>query len=175
MLTVYADINIKSLRMTTVYLSIGTNIGDKKKQLEEAISRIGNQVGKIVSRSAFYVTEPWGFESKNTFLNGAVTAETELEADDVLKATQNIEKEMGRKEKSVNGAYKDRIIDIDILMYGNDIINTDRLTVPHKLMHERAFVLEPLAEIAPDVIIPKINISVKEALERLQAKLGTND
>lgn len=161
--------------MTKVYLSIGTNIGNKKEQLEEAVSKIGNQVGKVVSRSAFYVTEPWGFESTNTFLNGAVIAETELGADDVLRATQNIEKEMGRKEKSINGAYKDRIIDIDILMYGNDIINTDGLTVPHKLMHERAFVLEPLAEIAPDVIIPKINISVKEALVKLQAKIGAND
>lgn len=161
--------------MTRVYLSIGTNIGNKKEQLEEAISKIGNQVGEVVSRSAFYVTEPWGFESTNTFLNGAVIAETELGAYDVLKATQNIEKGMGRKEKSVNGAYKDRIIDIDILMYGNDIINTDRLTVPHKLMHERAFVLEPLAEIAPDVIIPKINISVKETLVKLQAKIGAND
>lgn len=161
--------------MTKVYLSIGTNIGNKKEQLEEAVSKIGNQVGKVVSRSAFYVTEPWGFESTNTFLNCAVIAETELEPEDVLRATQNIEKEMGRKEKSINGAYKDRIIDIDILMYGNDIINTDGLTVPHKLMHERAFVLEPLAEIAPDVIIPKINISVKETLVKLQAKIGAND
>lgn len=153
--------------MTTVYLSLGTNIGNKEKQMNEAIERIEAQIGNVVSRSTFYVTEPWGFESKNSFLNATVKIETELSADEVLKETQNIEREMGRMEKSEKGKYKDRIIDIDILMYGTSIIDSPNLTIPHKFMKERRFVLEPLAEIASEVVIPGTDISVSKALNLL--------
>ena len=149
--------------MATVYLSLGTNIGNKEKQMNEAIERIETQIGDVVSRSTFYVTEPWGFESENSFLNAAVKIETELSADEVLKETQNIEREMGRMEKSEKGKYKDRIIDIDILMYGTSIIDSPNLTIPHKFMKERRFVLEPLAEIASEVVIPGTDISVSKA------------
>lgn len=159
--------------MATVYLSLGTNIGNKEKQMNEAIERIETQIGDVVSRSTFYVTEPWGFESENSFLNAAVKIETVLSADEVLKETQNIEREMGRKEKSEKGKYKDRIIDIDILMYGTSIIDSPNLTIPHKFMKERRFVLEPLAEIASEVVIPGTGISVSKALNLLinKAKL----
>lgn len=159
--------------MATVYLSLGTNIGNKEKQMNEAIERIETQIGDVVSRSTFYVTEPWGFESENSFLNAAVKIETELSADEVLKETQNIEREMGRMEKSEEGKYKDRIIDIDILMYGTSIIDSPNLTIPHKFMKERRFVLEPLAEIASEVVIPGTGISVSKALNLLinKAKL----
>lgn len=159
--------------MATVYLSLGTNIGNKEKQMNEAIERIETQIGDVVSRSTFYVTEPWGFESENSFLNAAVKIETELSADEVLKETQNIEREMGRMEKSEKGKYKDRIIDIDILMYGTSIIDSPNLTIPHKFMKERRFVLEPLAEIASEVVIPGTGISVSKALNLLinKAKL----
>lgn len=153
--------------MATVYLSLGTNIGNKEKQMHEAIERIETQIGDVVSRSTFYVTEPWGFESENSFLNAAVKIETELSADEVLKETQNIEREMGRMEKSEKGKYKDRIIDIDILMYGTSIIDSPNLTIPHKFMKERRFVLEPLAEIASEVVIPGTDISVSKALNLL--------
>lgn len=153
--------------MATVYLSLGTNIGNKEKQMNEAIERIETQIGDVVSRSTFYVTEPWGFESENSFLNTAVKIETELSADEVLKETQNIEREMGRMEKSEKGKYKDRIIDIDILMYGTSIIDSPNLTIPHKFMKERRFVLEPLAEIASEVVIPGTDISVSKALNLL--------
>lgn len=153
--------------MATVYLSLGTNIGNKEKQMNEAIERIETQIGDVVSRSTFYVTEPWGFESENSFLNAAVKIETELSADEVLKETQNIEREMGRMEKSEKGKYKDRIIDIDILMYGTSIIDSPNLTIPHKFMKERRFVLEPLAEIASEVVIPGTGISVSKALNLL--------
>lgn len=153
--------------MATVYLSLGTNIGNKEKQMNEAIERIETQIGDVVSRSTFYVTEPWGFESENSFLNAAVKIETELSADEVLKETQNIEREMGRMEKSEEGKYKDRIIDIDILMYGTSIIDSPNLTIPHKFMKERRFVLEPLAEIASEVVIPGTGISVSKALNLL--------
>lgn len=159
--------------MATVYLSLGTNIGNKEKQMNEAIERIETQIGDVVSRSTFYITEPWGFESENSFLNAAVKIETELSADEVLKETQNIEREMGRMEKSEEGKYKDRIIDIDILMYGTSIIDSPNLTIPHKFMKERRFVLEPLAEIASEVVIPGTDISVSKALNLLinKAKL----
>ncbi len=159
--------------MATVYLSLGTNIGNKEKQMNEAIERIETQIGDVVSRSTFYVTEPWGFESENSFLNAAVKIETVLSADEVLKETQNIEREMGRMEKSEKGKYKDRIIDIDILMYGTSIIDSPNLTIPHKFMKERRFVLEPLAEIASEVVIPGTGISVSKALNLLinKAKL----
>lgn len=153
--------------MATVYLSLGTNIGNKEKQMNEAIERIETQIGDVVSRSTFYVTEPWGFESENSFLNAAVKIETVLSADEVLKETQNIEREMGRMEKSEEGKYKDRIIDIDILMYGTSIIDSPNLTIPHKFMKERRFVLEPLAEIASEVVIPGTGISVSKALNLL--------
>lgn len=153
--------------MATVYLSLGTNIGNKEKQMNEAIERIETQIGDVASRSTFYVTEPWGFESENSFLNAAVKIETELSADEVLKETQNIEREMGRMEKSEKGKYKDRIIDIDILMYGTSIIDSPNLTIPHKFMKERRFVLEPLAEIASEVVIPGTGISVSKALNLL--------
>ncbi len=153
--------------MATVYLSLGTNIGNKEKQMNEAIERIETQIGGVVSRSTFYVTEPWGFESENSFLNAVVKIETELSADEVLKETQNIEREMGRMEKSEKGKYKDRIIDIDILMYGTSIIDSPNLTIPHKFMKERRFVLEPLAEIASEVVIPGTDISVSKALNLL--------
>lgn len=153
--------------MATVYLSLGTNIGNKEKQMNEAIERIETQIGDVVSRSTFYVTEPWGFESENSFLNAAVKIETELSADEVLKETQNIEREMGRMEKSEEGKYKDRIIDIDILMYGTSIIDSPNLTIPHRFMKERRFVLEPLAEIASEVVIPGTGISVSKALNLL--------
>lgn len=153
--------------MATVYLSLGTNIGNKEKQMNEAIERIETQIGDVVSRSTFYVTEPWGFESENSFLNAAVKIETELSADEVLKETQNIEREMGRMEKSEEGKYKDRIIDIDILMYRTSIIDSPNLTIPHRFMKERRFVLEPLAEIASEVVIPGTGISVSKALNLL--------
>ena len=131
------------------------------------LERIETQIGDVASRSTFYVTEPWGFESENSFLNAAVKIETELSADEVLKETQNIEREMGRMEKSEKGKYKDRIIDIDILMYGTSIIDSPNLTIPHKFMKERRFVLEPLAEIASEVVIPETDISVSKALNLL--------
>ena len=100
-----------------VFLSLGTNLGDKRENLNKAIQKIGELVGDVVRQSSFIETEPWGFESKNRFLNGCVCVETDLTPHEVLEMTQLIERELGRKEKSHNGEYHDRIIDIDILLY----------------------------------------------------------
>jgi 2-amino-4-hydroxy-6-hydroxymethyldihydropteridine diphosphokinase len=139
--------------MHTVYLSLGTNLGDKERNLLLAIAEIGRRIGSVTAQSAFLVTEPWGFESPNSFLNAAIKVETELEPLTLLKVTQQIERNMGRTRKSTVNCqlstvnYHDRIIDIDILLYDDLHINTPKLTIPHPLMYERDFVLIPLKEI----------------------------
>ncbi len=133
--------------MHTVYLSLGTNLGDKEQNLLSAITEIERRIGPIRAQSDFHSTEPWGFESENTFLNAVIRIETELAPLALLKETQQIERDMGRTQKSVKGKYHDRIIDIDILLYDDQHINTPQLTIPHPLMYERDFVLIPLKEI----------------------------
>lgn len=130
-----------------VYLSLGTNLGDKEQNLLSAIAEIGRRIGPIKAKSAFLVTEPWGFESENTFLNAAVRVETELSPIALLDETQQIERVLGRTHKTADGLYHDRIIDIDILLYDDLHIATPRLTIPHPHMHKRDFVLIPLHEI----------------------------
>ena len=139
--------------MHIVYLSLGTNLGDKEQNLLSAIQEIERRIGPVRAQSAFLATEPWGFESENTFLNAAVRVETKLSPNALLRETQQIERDMGRTEKStVNRqlstvTYHDRIIDIDILLYDGLHINTKKLTIPHPHMYERDFVLIPLKEI----------------------------
>lgn len=137
-----------------VYFGLGTNLGDKEQNLRLAVQHIEERIGKVVSLSAFYATAPWGFASDNTFLNAVVCVETSLPPLEILSVTQSIEKEMGRIHKSVNGVYSDRVIDIDLLLYDDLVLDTPTLKLPHPLMQERRFVMEPLAEIAPDVMHP---------------------
>ena len=139
--------------MAIAYLALGTNIGNKRRNMITAAALLAERVGDVLALSGFYETEPWGFQSENTFQNAALQLETALSPLELLKATQEIEIEMGRTQKS-NGAYHDRIIDIDILLYDDLVLQTPELTLPHPLMHERLFVMEPLAEIAPNVIHP---------------------
>ena len=139
--------------MAIAYLALGTNIGNKRRNMITAAALLAERVGDVLALSGFYETEPWGFQSENTFLNAALQLDTSLSPLELLKATQEIEIEMGRTQKS-NGAYHDRIIDIDILLYDNLVLQTPELTLLHPLMHERLFVMEPLAEIAPNVIHP---------------------
>lgn len=129
------------------YLSLGTNLGDKRKNITEAIKNIGELVGDVVRQSALYETEPWGFRSDNRFVNAAVCVDTQLSPRRLLEVTQRIEMEMGRTLKSAGGEYHDRIIDIDILLYGDLHIDEPDLKIPHPLMHDRDFVMTPLNEI----------------------------
>ena len=132
------------------FLALGSNLGDKRANISEAIKKIGERIGRVERQSALYVSKPWGFESDNDFVNAVVACKTNLSPLALLKAIQAIEREMGRTEKSVNGAYHDRIIDIDILLYGDLRINYPNLIIPHPLMHERDFVLIPLKEVLPE-------------------------
>ena len=136
--------------MSVAYLGIGTNLGDKEDNLRFALENIEGQIGKIISCSVPYAFEAWGFESENSFLNIVVSIETQLAPFDLLDVTQKIEKLMGRENKSVDGVYSDRIIDIDILLYDNIKMNTDRLILPHPGLKDRLFFRIPLKEINPD-------------------------
>lgn len=149
--------------MAIAYLALGTNIGNKRRNMITAAALLAERVGDVLALSGFYETEPWGFQSDNAFLNAALQLETSLPPLELLKATQQIEIEMGRTQKS-NGAYRDRIIDIDILLYDDLILRTPELTLPHPLMHERRFVMEPLAEIAPNLVHPVLKKTVIEII-----------
>jgi 2-amino-4-hydroxy-6-hydroxymethyldihydropteridine diphosphokinase len=133
--------------MTRAYLGLGTNLGDKDANLHQAIRLIEEQVGHVVAVSAFHATEPWGFDSPHTFLNAACVVDTALAPTQLLEATQAIERWMGRLEKSHDGHYADRLIDIDILLYGHERVNLPGLVIPHPLIQEREFVRVPLEEV----------------------------
>ena len=146
--------------MHKVYLGLGSNLGDREDNICKAISLIDERVGKVLRQSSLIETEPWGFESSNRFLNGVILCETTLSPREVLKATQKIERELGRKKKSkvegrrskVEGQrskveYADRPIDIDILLYDDWKVDEPDLKIPHPLMQERDFVMTPLKEI----------------------------
>ena len=133
--------------MHTVYLSLGSNLGDRKATMRRAIGLLNERAGSIDRQSSFIETEPWGFESTNKFLNMCVRLLTTLSPEQLLLATKQIERELGRTQKSVNGQYHDRPIDIDILMYDDVHLDSDDLTLPHPHMQERAFVMKPLREI----------------------------
>lgn len=131
----------------TVYFSLGSNIGNRKWQMKDAVSLLGERVGEVLAQSSLLETEPWGFSSPNKFINCCVCCLTPLSPRQVLEATQAIEREMGRVEKSHGGIYHDRIIDIDILLYDDLHVDEPDLKIPHPLMHEREFVMKPLREI----------------------------
>lgn len=150
-----------------IFLGLGSNLGDKEKNIEEAYRRIEERIGKIVSKSAFYVTRPEGFLSENWFMNTVCEVVSDMPVDEVFAITQTIEKQLGRIKKSENGNYADRVIDIDMLMVDDSIIDTPELTVPHPRMHLRRFVLVPFAEIAPDVVHPVLKQSIRDLLEQL--------
>ncbi len=152
--------------MNIVYIALGSNLGDRTNYLNRAVDEIEKRIGKVLSLSAFYETEPWGFVSPNPFLNAVVKVGTGMDPGSILSATQLIEKELGRKTKS-NGSYQDRCIDIDILFFNDEVLNTDRLVIPHPLLHQRRFVLDPLVEIAPDLCHPVLHKTIKEIWQEL--------
>ena len=150
------------MKIHTLFLAFGSNLGNKEKNILDAYEKIEGRIGKIISRSAFYITEPEGFDSDNRFVNTVCQIETEKEVREVFDAIRRIEIEIGRTSKSANGEYADRVIDIDILMYDNLVIDEPDLIVPHPRFHQRKFVLEPFSEIAPEEIHPVLLKTVGE-------------
>jgi len=152
-----------------VVFLLGSNQGNKSKNLENARQLIGRFVGKIKLVSSIYETEPWGFESTEAFLNQAVLIESSHEHDDVLKAIQKIEKDMGRDR--IRNFYTSRVIDIDIIFIDQLVINQPDFTIPHPLIPLRKFVLIPLNEIIPKFIHPVLDISITQMLGQCEDTL----
>lgn len=148
--------------MSMLFLLLGGNQGDKRQIFEQALARIKSQLGPIRQYSSIYETEPWGFESEAIFWNQVVLVQTALTPYEVLAHTQAIEKELGRVRHATQ--YADRLIDLDLLFYDQEIIQTPSLEIPHPRIHERRFVLAPLAEIAPNFMHPTFMKKVSELL-----------
>lgn len=148
-----------------VYLSLGSNLGDREANLRQAIERLG-AVGQVVAVSSFYETEPVEVARQPWFVNCAVALQTEKMPKQLLAALLAIEKAMGRQRKQPKGP---RVIDLDILLFGSSIVDTAGLTIPHPALHERRFVLEPLAEIAPEQRHPVLKRTVRELRDALPA------
>ena len=150
--------------MSTILLALGSNLGDRMKNLARARTLL-DQTITLRAVSRIYETEPWGVIEQPRFLNQTLLAETELSPNDLLTLVKRIEMEMGRDFSTVR--YGPRIIDIDILGYDDLIFHSSRLTIPHKRLHERAFVLIPLNEIAPDWVHPGLGLTVTQMLMQL--------
>lgn len=149
--------------MEQVFIGIGTNLGDKVENIKWAIESLHEQVGKVIHTSSFYESEPWGYESSEWFVNAVIEIQTNLDPQSLLTELKNIEFSLGRTSKT-STKYEDRLIDLDILYFGDKSIFLNGLEVPHPRIYQRKFVLEPLYEIAPNFIDVKVNKSISELL-----------
>jgi|WetSurMetagenome_2_1015567.scaffolds.fasta_scaffold13179_2 2-amino-4-hydroxy-6-hydroxymethyldihydropteridine diphosphokinase len=159
--------------MTEVYLGLGSNMGDREKNLSDAISLLSKEAGAILQCSSVWETAPWGFEAETSFLNMVISVQTGLEVDEFFRVMHSIESRLGR-ERSGRG-YCSRTMDIDVLFWGVEIINREGIIIPHPAIAARLFVLKPLNEIAADFVHPVTKLPVSEMLgkcgDRSEVKL----
>ena len=151
--------------MERCYLLFGSNMGDKDQLFADACTLINNRCGRVMEVSAAYESEPWGFEADEWFLNRVIAVDTELEPETMLQQLLEIEAELGRVRHPNQEGYASRPIDLDILYFGERVILSDRLTVPHPRLHLRRFTLVPLCELIPDFLHPVLHKTQSELLE----------
>ena len=152
----------------SVFVLLGSNLGDRELLVNQASKMIGERCGKIVAKSRLYESEPWGFKSEHWFLNQVVKIETALSPDDLMKELLEIEKELGRDRSVPHDGYVSRPMDLDILYFGNEIIDTQMVKAPHPRLHERRFTLLPLCDIAPDFVHPTMKKTNLQLLDECQ-------
>jgi 2-amino-4-hydroxy-6-hydroxymethyldihydropteridine diphosphokinase len=160
---------MQTSNLQIVYILLGSNLGNRKEILGKAIELINDKIDVILSQSKDYETKPWGVTDQPDFLNLAVALHTHLKPLEILEQTQSIENQLGRVRKEKWGA---RLIDIDIMFYGDEIIDEPNLKIPHPLMQERDFALIPLAEIAPNFVHPVLGKTILELRNRICFDLG---
>lgn len=158
--------------MATAYLSLGSNLGNRRQLIEKALRALDRHDTRVVGCSTFIETQPWGFDSPHPFLNAAASIETSLSAHELLSVTQQIEISLGRTHKTQQGkGYHDRTIDLDLLLYTDEngcaIIDEPCLKLPHPLLHLRSFVLEPLCQLCPNLQHPLLHRSMAQLLNEL--------
>ncbi|MFJ7851094.1 2-amino-4-hydroxy-6-hydroxymethyldihydropteridine diphosphokinase [Peribacillus sp. NPDC097206] len=152
------------------YLSIGSNMGESFDTFQRAFQLLSEDPHiKLVSCSSLYETDPVGYTDQDCFLNAVIKVETDLTPEDLLRACMQVEQELGRKR---NVRWGPRTLDLDILLYNHENVETEILSIPHPRMHERAFVIIPLMELEPDIILPKMNTSLSDLLEKIPDKEG---
>lgn len=155
----------------TVYIALGSNVGCKRDNMAQAVQLIADlPTTQVVKSSSLYETEPWGKTDQDEFLNQVIEIETALQPEELLHELQNIEIKMGRQRKEKWGP---RLIDLDILLYGNEVIDDPQLTIPHPYLRERLFVLVPLAEIGAELQFPDDGATIEEVLSRVLVREGT--
>jgi 2-amino-4-hydroxy-6-hydroxymethyldihydropteridine diphosphokinase len=156
--------------MTEVFLGLGSNMGEREQFLSGAIDLLADEAGLVTQCSSIWETEPWGFEADTSFLNMVVSMNTSLSPEEILGVIHSVEERLGRRR---NGkGYQSRTIDIDVLYWGDEIINRNGIIIPHKAIAERRFVLDPLCEIAPDFLHPVTHLTSKQMLSGCGDKSG---
>jgi len=154
--------------MTMVYLSLGSNKGDRVGYIQQATSILDGIEGiSLVRTSAFYESEPWGVDTKNWFVNAMIEINTTLSPQELLTTINKVEAQLGRN-RELEGHYGDRTLDIDIIFYGDEIVNDENLIVPHKFFHQRAFTLVPMLELSPNFVHPTLKKTVMQLYEELE-------
>lgn len=153
----------------TVYLSLGSNIGDRESYLQKALQFIDVRIGKVIIASRIYNSSPWGNRNQNEFLNQVIRIETTYSPQDILSIISEIEKELNRVREHKWAA---RTLDIDILFFNSEVLNLPNLSIPHPLLHERKFVLIPMNEIAPTYIHPVLNKTICQLLNECKDSLS---
>jgi len=148
------------------YILLGSNIGAKELAITDAVTAIGEEIGRVLKQSDNYYSAPWGFDSENEFVNAVIEVQSNLEPLELLGKLLEIEQKLGRIRNPKQTSYADRIIDLDILLYGDTLVKTAALEIPHPRMHLRAFTLIPLIQVLPHGVHPILNYTYKELLDK---------